>query len=155
MLSPIVSVQLTGMSYVNRTLKKNYINKFTIVNKMETPQELEVWYLLPAIRREFTRLMLGHGLKKTEIARIMSISKPAVSMYISSKRGSDVVFNKRLTAEIKRSVKNLVMKKTNAMLELQKICGMARKERLVCTIHRSRDITLKNCEVCYNEGLSR
>ena len=39
---------------------------------MKLPQEIDVWYIIPAIRREFAKGLLKKGLKQREIAKKLS-----------------------------------------------------------------------------------
>ena len=65
---------------------------------MKLPQEIEVWYVIPAIRREFAKGLIKKGLKQREVARMLGVTDAAVSQYFSSKRGSEVRFNQRITS---------------------------------------------------------
>ena len=60
---------------------------------MITPQELEVWYILPAIRRELTISLKEEGLKQRQVAEILGVTEAAVSQYIKSKRAKAIKFN--------------------------------------------------------------
>ncbi len=59
---------------------------------MKHPQEVEVWYVILAIRREMAAGMRRHGLKNKEIAKVLDVSDAAVFQYSKSKRGCAVVF---------------------------------------------------------------
>ena len=43
------------------------------------PQEIEVWYLIPAIRAELAKELLKEGINQTKIASILNITNAAVS----------------------------------------------------------------------------
>ena len=51
------------------------------------PQEIEVFYIIPAIRRHIAMYMKLRGLKQNKIAELLHIDKAAVSQYIKKKRG--------------------------------------------------------------------
>ena len=62
----------------------------------ETPQEIEVWYVLPAIRKEMAKVMADKGLKQVEIAEILGLTKSAVNHYLKQKRAKDVNFPEQI-----------------------------------------------------------
>ncbi|HIH66091.1 MAG TPA: transcriptional regulator, partial [Nanoarchaeota archaeon] len=56
--------------------------------KLLHPQELEVFYFIPAIRKELSVQMKKKGKGQREIANLLGITEAAVSQYISSKRAT-------------------------------------------------------------------
>jgi predicted transcriptional regulator len=116
--------------------------------KLRMPQEIEVWYLLPAIRREFAKAMVKKRIKQREISKKMGITEAAVSQYISSKRAKNVRFPKNTKKEIEKSVEK-VIKGRDMVVEMQRICKMCRKDRTLCRIHRMHGRVPKGCGVCF------
>lgn len=116
--------------------------------KLRMPQEIEVWYLLPAIRREFARIMIKKGIKQREISKKLGITEAAVSQYISSKRAKSVRFSKTINREIEKSVER-VIKGKNVMVEMQRVCKMCRRDKTLCRIHKAHGKVPKGCEVCF------
>ncbi|MGN0177708.1 MAG: transcriptional regulator [Methanobrevibacter sp.] len=57
---------------------------------MKPPCEIVVWYVIPAIRSELAKELLNLGMKQKEVSEIMDITQPAVSQYITDKRGSGI-----------------------------------------------------------------
>ena len=65
------------------------------------PQEVEVWYVLPAIRRELAKVMktkvvprknedgdmVDHKITQKEIARMLGVTEPAITQYLLKKKG--------------------------------------------------------------------
>ncbi len=112
---------------------------------MEMPQELEVWYVIPALRREFAKLMIKKGLKQRETAKKLGIGEAAVSHYIKSKRGKEVKFDKKIGQEIRKSVDRILTNKATVMEELQNMITKIRKSGCLCKLHKGK---VKGCEVC-------
>ena len=88
------------MSYQN-------IYKLTIVKSdMKHPQEIEVWYIMPAIRKEFCNILLNNpNFNQKDIAKLLNITDAAVSQYKKEKRGQHVNLPKSIINEIESSVK--------------------------------------------------
>ena len=118
------------------------------MRKPTTPQEIESWYIIPAIRRDFVKLLVKKGLSQKEAARKLGLTDAAVSQYMSDKRGTDVKFSRKIMSEIARSV-DALLDGSNAMKELQRICNLARKERVVCRLSIGMGCKPKNCRECF------
>ena len=114
---------------------------------IKLPQEIEVWYIIPAIRREFAKGLVKKNLKQREIARMLGVTDAAVSQYFSSKRGSEVKFNQRVKREIKTSVEKIA-KGGDVLVEIQKICKSCKKDGICCYIHKHHGAP-KACKVCF------
>ncbi|MEM2121485.1 MAG: transcriptional regulator [Candidatus Woesearchaeota archaeon] len=111
------------------------------------PQEVEVWYILPMIRRNLAKELLNLGLKKSEIAKKLGITKAAVSHYVYDKRG-DSARIKGFKKEIKRSAKNII-EGYCVTREIQKLCMLIRKKGLLCKVHKNYDSNIRgNCNFC-------
>ena len=67
---------------------------------MKPPCEIVVWYVIPAIRSELAKGLLNCGMKQKDISKLMDITQPAVSQYITDKRGSGIKFNDNVKAMI-------------------------------------------------------
>jgi len=123
-----------------------------MVNRLLQPQEIEVFYVLPAIRRELATCMKSAGKPQKEIAKLLGVTEPAVSQYMSSKRASMLKFNDKLKSAICESSKRITSE-VSLMREVQRLLHLIRNERVVCQIHESMGAALKNCNVCFEGEL--
>lgn len=96
-----------------------------MVNKLITPQEIEVFYLIPAIRKEMVICFKKQGLQQKEIAKILGITEAAVSQYLHEKRAKEFKLPKKIIKEIEESCK----KKKNIIKEITRILDLLKKER--------------------------
>jgi len=117
--------------------------------KIETPQEVEVWYLIPALRRGLMSEMLRAGMRKKDVAELLNVTKSAVSQYFKNKRAHDVVFNEKIKKEIKASGVKLMTKKSDVHAEIQTLLHFISKEMFLCVVCRTHTGSKKNCRVCY------
>lgn len=72
---------------------------------MKPPCEIVVWYVIPAIRSELAKELLNLGMKQKDVSELMDITQPAVSQYITDKRGSGV----KLDDHVKGMVKDFAL----------------------------------------------
>ncbi|MBT4174356.1 helix-turn-helix domain-containing protein [archaeon] len=117
---------------------------------MNLPQEIEVWYIIPAIRKELAKALLEEDLTQKEIAKRLCITEAAVSQYLKNKRGKDVKFSPAVLNQIKISARRIVDSKAKSasMKELQRICKYLKRRDHMCKIHRSLNQGLKGCRAC-------
>ena len=114
---------------------------------MITPQEIEVWYVIPAIRRELTLALKEEGLKQRQVAEILDVTEAAVSQYMKSKRAGEVKFGPEMKKEIKKSARKLV-KGAHLMPEIQRIIRLTRKNRITCGLNSTCKHKGEICKVC-------
>lgn len=112
------------------------------------PQEIEVWYILPSLRREFAIQMQKQGLKQKDIAKLLGITGSAVSQYLKSKRAKDIDLGKNVKEEIGKCVESLIKDKTCIVKELQKCCDLVKKEGILCKIHAKEAVVDDKCKAC-------
>ncbi len=115
------------------------------------PQEIEVWYLIPALRRELAKIFIkDYGLTQKKSAEVLGITNAAISQYISSKRGKGINFTEKETKNIKKSAEKIIKNKGDLMKELYDLCVLLRKSKTICDIHRGQDTGIsKDCDICF------
>ena len=114
------------------------------------PQEIEVWYLIPALRKELARIFIDdYKLIQKETAEMLNLTEPAISQYMKSKRANEVKFSKKDLEKIKKTAKNIIEKKESMLKALYNLTVEFRGKKIVCDIHRSKDKTIsKKCNIC-------
>ncbi len=115
---------------------------------MEMPQELEIWYVIPAIRRSLVVILHKKGMKQKEISKILDISKAAVSQYLKEKRATWFSFNNQIEAEIRKSADAIINDNATLMKEIQRICSLVKKSKMLCDFHKNRCKILDKCDIC-------
>ena len=116
-----------------------FINKFTIVNYMQTellqPQEIEVHYILPMIRKQLALALKDIGLSQKDIAAKLHIRESTISQYITDKRGSHIECDDALKQQIKASAQRL-QTKNDLIRETQSLLRFIRHSNRLCQIHK-------------------
>jgi len=107
------------------------------------PQEIEVWYIIPAIRKELARQLVSeYKVSYEKVGMSLGISKAAVSQYLSNKRANKVCLNARTKKEIKKSARALYENPKAGLREIERILKFMKDTKC-------------SCEVCkkYNKGV--
>ncbi|MBS3086054.1 hypothetical protein J4225_05225 [Candidatus Pacearchaeota archaeon] len=118
---------------------------------MIMPQEVEVWYLLPALRRELANIFLkDYAINQRRISKMLGITESAVSQYLSSKRASELIFSLKERKKIKEAAKKIINKKQSVMKTLYNLSAFFMKSKVMCNFHKEHDKNIpKNCQVCF------
>ena len=114
------------------------------------PQEIEVWYLIPGIRRELAKTLLEkHNMNQKKVSEILGITESAVSQYLKAKRGSEMKFDGGEIQLIEDAARRIVSQKLEANKEIYKLCVSFRGGESLCEFHKQQDSTIeKDCDLC-------
>lgn len=114
------------------------------------PQEVEVWYVLPAIRRELARVMISKEIPQKQIAQMLGVTEPAVTQYKLNKskrsRGDQVQIPEAVLPELLKSA-DLIIKAWEERAEgefvyeqmtreINRIIEVLREKGTLCDVHR-------------------
>lgn len=124
--------------------------------KMRPPCEIVVWYVIPTIRSELAKELLNLGMKQKEISELLDITQPAVSQYISDKRGHGLKFNDETQNLIREFAKGLVEEKYNQRDIIPHVCEICRKvktDEILCQLHKEKGKMPTDCDACMSSHL--
>ena len=115
------------------------------------PQEIEVWYLIPALRKELAGILIrDYSLTQKKAAEILGITDAAISQYLSSKRGNEIKFSKDEIEKIKKTAKEIATNKEDIMRKIYALSVSLRKSKTICSIHKNQDDDVeKDCDICF------
>ena len=114
---------------------------------MMFPQEIEVWYILPAVRKELAAALKRMGLPQTQIADKLGLTKAAISQYLSGKRAKDSGFGKDVKHMIEESAKRIAQ--GNPMVpEVNNISREIWKTDFICRMHKKHADVPLHCDWC-------
>lgn len=115
---------------------------------MHQPQEIEVWYVIPSIRKEIAIELKNLGETQTKISDILGLTKSAVSQYINNKRAKKNEFTDDIINKIKDSSKKISKDPKIITNEIQEIIKEIRKTGLLCKYHRKYSKINEKCNIC-------
>ncbi|MBU0457244.1 MAG: hypothetical protein ABH824_02945 [Nanoarchaeota archaeon] len=118
----------------------------TIPNKH--PQEIEVWYVLPAIRKELVVALKEKGFSQKKIANYLNVTEPAISQYTKQKRAKEINLCDDVKNFIRKASEEITDNKS-AFQQIQKISRFIKSSKAMCQIHMQLESHLKKCDVCY------
>ncbi|MCK4649636.1 hypothetical protein KAT36_00225 [Candidatus Pacearchaeota archaeon] len=117
------------------------------------PQEIEVWYIIPAVRKELAGLLTReYGFSYEKAGLALGISKAAISQYLSNKRANKVKLNFDTKREVARSAKVIVKNPKLAVSEIQRILKFMKDNKCSCNVCRKYNkevLGYCNCEPRY------
>ena len=99
------------------------------------PQEIEVWYIIPTIRKELAKILTEkYKLTFEKTGNILGISKAAVSQYLGNKRASKISLPASVKKEIAKSAAAISKNETMALKEIMRILSLMKKTKCSCKI---------------------
>jgi predicted transcriptional regulator len=99
------------------------------------PQEIEVWYIIPAVRKELAKCLTEkHKLSFEKAGNILGISKAAVSQYLSNKRGKNFKLPEKIKIEIENSADRIFKNDKMAVSEIMRILEIIKKCKCSCSL---------------------
>lgn len=114
------------------------------------PQELDVWYLIPAIRRELAIIFTKEKkLSQKETAIILGLTESAISQYLKSKRAEELKFSLKNKEEIRKTAEKIISDKKNSIRYLYELSIKLRSSKCLCNLHREHDKDVSiYCNIC-------
>ena len=99
------------------------------------PQEIEVWYIIPAVRKELARVLTGkYGLSFEKAGDALGVSKAAVSQYLSNKRANKIKLSAEIKKEVAKSGKIIAENPKMALGEMQRILKVMKDKKCSCEV---------------------
>ncbi|MFH1249108.1 MAG: hypothetical protein V1660_03060 [archaeon] len=99
------------------------------------PQEIEVWYIIPAIRRELAKIFTTkYDFTQERAAQILGVSKAAVCQYLGKKRAKNLKFPAKINKEIEKSAEILSKNNKLALKEILRLLMVIKKTKCCCGI---------------------
>ncbi len=101
------------------------------------PQEVEVWYIIPAVRKELAKFLTRvYGFSYEKAGLALGVSKAAVSQYLSDKRANKICLDENTKKEIKKSAELIVKNPKDTMDEMQRILKFMKDNQCSCDVCR-------------------
>ncbi len=112
------------------------------------PQEIEVWYVLPALRCQMAKSFLEQGFSQKQTAKTLGVTEAAVSQYVHAKRAQNVEFGDGFKAKIKAACLGVSGGKQTAYEAVQYLVRDFKESKQLCNLHHSLEGVPKDCDIC-------
>jgi predicted transcriptional regulator len=107
---------------------------------MKSPCEEIVWDVLPSIRAAIAEELVKRGISQKEVSRMLGLTPPAVSQYVSKKRGYNIEFREDIRAAISHLAEDLIAKKVDDLTaRICEICKSLQSDSAACGPSRCKD----------------
>lgn len=99
------------------------------------PQEVEVWYIIPALRKELSKLLVTkHKLSYEKAGEIIGVTKAAVSQYLSNKRATKLKLPEFMKKELENSAQIMSKDTSRAVKEMQRLLKVMNSKKCECDV---------------------
>lgn len=123
-----------------------------MVQKLIFPQEIEVWYVLPAIRKQLAVKLVEKGLAQKEVAKMMNLTEAAISQYKKEKRAKEEIFCGEIEKEMEQSIKNILKDHDKLYTEIVRLNSLVKEKGIICKLHKEKSPLEKKQLPCVNCG---
>lgn len=115
------------------------------------PQEVEVWYLIPALRREIAKILVNENkISQKEASNILGLTESAISQYLKEKRAKEIIFSEKDIKKIRIYTKKMIKDKSKSIQYLYLLSKQLKKKEIICEVHKKHDKKLSNnCKICF------
>ena len=121
-----------------------------MTQKYLLPQEIELAFIVPAIRREYTSHLKSSGYDQHSIAKFLQVTDAAISQYASGKRGNELQFPKNILDEIHESADRLVSGK-HIVTEMTTMLELMKQKGITCAVHMEKADLPTDCDLCQDQ----
>ena len=95
--------------------------------RLNTPCEHVLWNVLPAVRKELAILLVKkHSLSQREAAKHLGVTEAAVSQYLKSKRGSNIMLNQKAKKRIGKLAQEMIDSKKKFPKNNKNMCSLCK-----------------------------
>ncbi|MBQ7927948.1 MAG: transcriptional regulator [Methanobrevibacter sp.] len=125
---------------------------------MKPPCEIVVWYVIPAIRSELAKELLNLGMRQKDVSELMDITQPAVSQYITDKRGSGIKLNDDVRQMIKDFAKELADGEATKAQLISRTCAICKHVETIDVLNQlniDKSELGEDCESCLGSEASK
>ncbi len=111
------------------------------------PQEIEVYYIIPTIRKYLASFIKATGKTQKEIASILHVRESTISQYTTAKRGATITFSISIQEAIKTAATRITST-LDVIRETQHILALIRTSGELCSIHKQLSPFIpQNCNI--------
>lgn len=106
---------------------------------MKSPCEEIVWDVLPSIRAAIAEELIKRGVSQKDVSRMLGITPPAVSQYVSKKRGYNIEFREDIREAIGKLAEDLIQSEVDDLVKrICAICRMLQNDEDACIYTKCR-----------------
>ena len=125
---------------------------------MKPPCEIVVWYVIPAIRSELAKELLNLGMKQKDVSELMDITQPAVSQYITDKRGSGIKLDDNVRQMVKDFARQLAEGEATKAQLISRTCAICKHvetEDVLNQLNIDKSDLGEDCQSCLGSEVSK
>ncbi|MFC1801276.1 transcriptional regulator [Nanoarchaeota archaeon] len=115
------------------------------MKKLIFPQEIEVWYILPAIRKYMALELIKSGLNQSQVSKLLDCSRASINQYTKQQRGQEIL-NSKIKQEIKKSSSLIINNKSNVFQEIMRVNQIVKNTGLLCQLHKKLGLAKCSCQ---------
>jgi uncharacterized protein len=118
------------------------------MQKIQFPQEVVVWYILPAIRKKIAQGLICSGMSQKEVAKLMKTSEATISHYKKEKRAKENIFGNEIDKDINKSVKKILSNNQSLFSEIIRLNSLSKVKHITCELYKKKCTIINKDRPC-------
>ena len=112
--------------------------------------EKMVRYVLPWIRKEFAKIMVNElEITQVQVAKKLEVTEPAISQYLSSKRGDEInIKDEKILLAVREAATRISIDNSKISREICQICRLIRISNAIPEVYKSRIGVVEEFDEC-------
>ena len=112
--------------------------------------EKMVRYVLPWIRKEFAKIMVNElEITQVQVAKKLEVTEPAISQYLSSKRGDEInIKDEKILLAVREAATRISIDNSKISREICQICRLIRISNAIPEVYKSRIGDIEEFDEC-------
>lgn len=115
------------------------------MKKLIFPQEIEVWYVLPAIRKQLALELIKQGLTQSQVSKLLDCSRASINQYTKQQRGHEIL-NQKIKSEVENSSSLIIKNKSTVFQEIMRVNQLVKNTGLLCQLHKKLGLAKCSCQ---------
>ena len=108
------------------------------MKKLMFPQEFDVWYILPAIKKKLALKLIEKGIPQKEVAEILKTTPATISHYKKDKRVKEDILGDKIDNLIIQAANKINQDNNLFFHEVIKINNQIKEQGLFCKIFQEK-----------------
>jgi predicted transcriptional regulator len=122
---------------------------------LQTPYEVAAKSVIPAIRGMISRKLIERNFTQARVASTLGITQPAVSKYISEKRGKAIDLDEKddvreMIEQIAEAIEKRNLNHLQVAMTIKQVCDYIMQSGYMCSLHYDVEPETKamSCTMC-------
>ena len=118
--------------------------------KIIFPPAIEVWYILPAVRKHISLELIKTGLAQKQVAKIIGVTEASISHYKKDKRAKEDILDEACLKLVKIAAGDIAKDPLHFYKRATTLLNEIKKTGLLCRLYEEKTVLTEKERACGN-----